>query len=67
MKLCAESALNAEFSLCGNSFEAPDDPQCDTEPFVIARVGQVVTCDECKRVIREIRETFPRGFKVNPV
>lgn len=61
-KLCAEDPLNGEFSLCGNSFDAPDDPMCETDPFDFARLGQTVTCTECLRAIAKIKARYsPKG------
>lgn len=60
VKRCAEDPLQGEFSLCGVAFDALDD---DIEPYEIVKPGQTVTCEDCKRCIREIKEYFPRGFK----
>lgn len=64
MKICAESPSNPEYSLCGNAFDASEDPMCeDMEPFRFAKVGDVVSCKECRRVIVDVRICYPRGFK----
>jgi hypothetical protein len=64
VKICAESPSNSEYTLCGNAFDAPDDPLLDDmEPFKFAAPGQTVTCTECKRVIDNVRASYPRGYR----
>lgn len=63
MKRCAESSVNAEYTLCGVAYDAPDDPMCKAEPFKFAAPGESVTCEECKNAIRTVRDSYPRGFK----
>lgn len=61
-KLCADDPLQGEYSLCGNAFDAPDDPMGDVEAFDFARPGQTVNCDECLRAIAEIKLRYsPKG------
>ena len=61
-KLCAEDPLQSEYSLCGNAFDAPDDPMCNVEPFDFARPGQTVNCNECLHSIASIKLHYtPKG------
>ena len=62
IKICAVMPMQAEYSLCGDAFDAPDTED-DVEPFELAKPGNVVTCEKCRDIIREIRDTYPRGFK----
>lgn len=63
MKVCAPAYINGgEYSLCGDAFDAPDTED-DVEPFRLAEVGQTVTCEICKQIIREVRDAYPRGYK----
>lgn len=63
MKRCAENSANAEYSLCGVAYDAPDDYMCQAEPFRFAMPGESVTCEDCKTAIRTIRDSYPRGYK----
>ncbi len=64
MKICAESPSNREYSLCGNAYDAPDDPMLeDMEAFKFADEGETVTCEECTRVIRHIRLDYTQRYR----
>lgn len=54
MRRCAQNPLQAEFSLCGNAFDAFDSGDAD-EPHEIANAGQVINCEDCCRAIREVK------------
>lgn len=64
MKICAKMPNNYEYSLCGDAFDAPQTED-DVEPFKLAETGDVVTCDKCRKIIREVRDSYQRGFKLN--
>jgi len=50
---CAESPLNAEFSLCGDAFDAHHDD--DEAYFDFVQPGESITCAKCCIVIRAAR------------
>lgn len=52
---CATSPSNAEYSLCGDSWDAFDSGDAE-EPFEFAEDGQTINCEECCKVIREIKK-----------
>jgi hypothetical protein len=55
-KVCMPNPGNAEYSLCGDAFDAVGDIGCEeVEPFRIGAAGDVVTCKECRRMIDIIR------------
>lgn len=47
-------AGGGEFTVCGMAFDAHDSGDHD-EPIVFAGVGEVVTCEECRRIVIEFR------------
>lgn len=62
VKRCATMPWNAEYSLCGDAFDAPQTED-DVEPFELVKPGETVTCEKCRMTIRKIRSEYPRGFK----
>jgi len=46
--------MQAEFSLCGDAFDAFDSGDAE-EPYVIAGPGQSITCPDCCRAVREVK------------
>lgn len=62
-KRCAEDPGQPEYTLCGMAFDSPyTEP--DVEEFNLAAPGQHVTCDQCRRSIREIiSEYTPTGLR----
>ena len=68
MKVCAVNPLMGEYSLCGDAFDAPDDPECDTPTFILAtRPGQIVTCEGCLKCIQELRARYTDKGRVRNV
>lgn len=58
-RVCAGSAAQPDFTLCGDAFDSGDAD----EPHVEAKKGQAVTCPKCCAVIQEIREM---KYRCNP-
>lgn len=55
MRKCAQSPIQAEFTLCGDAFDAYDSGDAE-EQHQIVGAGQVVDCPQCCKVIQDIRE-----------
>ncbi|WP_186058673.1 hypothetical protein [Burkholderia gladioli] len=47
-------ASTSEFTLCGIAFDAQDSGDID-EPIVFAKAGQVVDCEDCRRIIDYVK------------
>ena len=54
IRVCAVNAIQAEFTLCGDSFDcfATGDAE---EDHVLADIGQTVNCEQCCKIIADIR------------
>jgi hypothetical protein len=59
VRRCAQHPLLAEFSLCGDAFDAFASGDVD-EPYVIAEPGQSINCADCCRAVAEIKKTRNR-------
>ena len=55
LRVCAQSAVNGEFTLCGDAFDAFASGYAEEE-HDCAGPGQVVTCPQCCKVIQDIRD-----------
>lgn len=53
-KRCMQSPNQAEFTLCGDAFDAFDSGDAD-EPIVMAKPGQTITCEDCRLIISEVK------------
>ena len=54
VRVCAGSAAQPDFTLCGDACDAFDSGDADEE-HVEAEKGQAVTCPKCCAVIENIR------------
>lgn len=57
--ICAPSAI-AEYTLCGMAFDAHESGDAD-EPIVMAKRGEIVTCEDCRGVIKYVKRSFKRN------
>lgn len=64
MRLCAETAAQPEFSLCGDAFDAADDLQDEALRYRIAAPGERITCPVCLRMLADIFSRYTRTGKV---
>lgn len=62
MRVCAENAINAEFTLCGDAFDAFASGDADEE-HECAEPGGVITCPNCCKIIKDLRES---RYKLKP-
>ena len=54
IRRCAQHPIQAEFSLCGDAFDAFDSGDAE-EPHEIAKPGQSITCPVCCRAVQEVK------------
>lgn len=54
VRRCAQNPMQAEFSLCGDAFDAFASGDAE-EPHEIAGPGQTINCEDCCRAVREIK------------
>lgn len=59
---CAQNPLLAEFTLCGDAFDAFDSGDADEE-HEVAPDGGVVTCGDCCEAIKDLKA---RKYKLKP-
>ena len=59
MKVCAESAANSEYTLCGDSFDSYLDGLGEQFSFA-NEVNKPVNCGGCKRVIADIYKVYTK-------
>lgn len=55
IRRCVANPFLPEFSLCGQAFDAFDSGDAD-EPFEFAGEGSTVNCEDCIRVVKEIKK-----------
>lgn len=64
MRVCAQNAVNGEYTLCGDAFDAFVTNFAEDEHSCAGR-GEVITCPKCCQVIQGIRDMRyrlkPRG------
>lgn len=60
MKRCAVDPLFAEYTLCGDAFDAFESGDAD-EPIVFAESGQTITCERCRKIIDYCKSL--KGYK----
>jgi hypothetical protein len=63
MAKCGENPTVSEFTLCGRAF---DDTEDGAIPPTFAEKGERVTCRDCLRHLRGIREEFKGSTYVGP-
>ena len=54
VRVCAQSAVNGEFTLCGDAFDSFATGYAEEEHNCAGR-GEVVNCPKCCRIIQNIR------------
>lgn len=62
LRRCAVNPILAEFSLCGDAFDAYDSGDAE-ERHEIVELGGTVTCSRCCFIITEIRTA---KYKLRP-
>lgn len=55
LRVCAQSAINGEFTLCGDSFDI-DLTEDDVEGHDVAGKGGTITCEKCCLQIQDMRD-----------
>ena len=55
VKHAQNPAAGAEFTVCGLAFDAYNSADADA-PVLFAKPGEVVTCSECRKAVKEIRQ-----------
>lgn len=55
IRVCAQNAVNSEFTLCGDAFDAFVSGYAAEEHNCAGR-GQVVTCPKCCQIIQNLRD-----------
>ena len=59
---CAQNSVNAEFTICGDAFDAFETGDADEE-HECAGPGGVVNCPSCCAIIRDLRDM---KYKLRP-
>lgn len=62
MRRCAENPINAEFTICGDAFDALETGDAD-EAHECAGPRQVVNCPSCFAIIQDLRDM---KYKLRP-
>lgn len=62
IRQCVINPISAEFSLCGDAFDAYDSGDAEEEHEIVG-AGGVVTCQQCCTIISEIKAA---KYKLRP-